>query len=149
MYPSSYIEDENISYLHFHKTYGHHTRQTAELSWGITTTKITWPCDHMATWNHVTNEKRYISTSPKAMTAKLGKVEIYNKGPPSIKSIEALITWSRWVLMRAYYPQSHITCWSCGYIKSYNKWKSYIFIFTWPVTIKLDRRVAYDWESHV
>ena len=94
MYPSSYIEDENISYLHFHKTYGHHTRQTAELSWGITTTKITWPCDHMATWNHVTNEKRYISTSPKAMTAKLGKVEIYNKRSPSMKYFESLSSWS-------------------------------------------------------
>ena len=48
----------------------------------------------MATWSHVTNKKRYISTSPNAMTAKLGKVEIYNKGPPSIKSFDALSTWS-------------------------------------------------------
>ena len=36
------------------------------------------------------NKKQYISTSPKAMTAKLGKVEIYNKGSPSMKSFEAL-----------------------------------------------------------
>ena len=28
------------------------------------------------------------------MTAKLGKVEIYNKGQPSIKSFDALIKWS-------------------------------------------------------
>ena len=28
------------------------------------------------------------------MTAKLGKVEIYNKGPPSIKSFDALNTGS-------------------------------------------------------
>ena len=94
MYPSSYIKDENISYLHFHKTYGHHIWQTGQLSWGTTTSKVTWPCDHVATWSHVTNKKRYISTSPKAMTAKLGKVEIYNKGPPSIKSFDALSTWS-------------------------------------------------------
>ena len=48
----------------------------------------------MATWSHVTIKKRYISTSPKAVTAKLGKVEIYNKGPPSIRSFDALSTWS-------------------------------------------------------
>ena len=28
------------------------------------------------------------------MTAKLGKVDIYNKGPPSIKSFDVLNTWS-------------------------------------------------------
>ena len=68
--------------------YGHRTWQTGQLS------KVMWPCDHVATWSHVTNKKRYISTSPNAMTAKLGKVEISNKGPPSIKSFDALSTWS-------------------------------------------------------
>ena len=53
-----------------------------------------WPCNYVATWSHVINKKRYISTSPKDMTAKLGKVEIYNKGPQSIRSFDALITWS-------------------------------------------------------
>ena len=93
------------------------------------------------------NKKRYISTSPKAMTAKLGKVEIYNKGPPSIRSFDVSSTWSSdhvtdknvifllprelwlgnltecWVLMRAYYSQSHITCWSrrCKSHKTYEK----------------------------
>ena len=94
MYPSSYIKDENISYLHFHKTYGHHIWQTGELSWGSTTSKVTWTYDHVATWSHVTNRKQYISTSPKAINAKLGKVEIYNKGPPSIKSFDTLNMWS-------------------------------------------------------
>ena len=28
------------------------------------------------------------------MAAKLEKVEIYNKGPPSIKSFDDLVTWS-------------------------------------------------------
>ena len=42
----------------------------------------------------MTNRKQYISTSPKAINAKLGKVEIYNKGPPSIKSFDALNTGS-------------------------------------------------------
>ena len=42
----------------------------------------------------MTNRKRYIFISPKAKTAKLGKVEIYNKGPPSIKSSDALNTRS-------------------------------------------------------
>ena len=86
MYPS-YIKNKNISYLN-HKTYGHRTWQTGELGWGTTTSKDTW------SWNYVTNKKRYIFTSPNAMTAKLGKVEIYNKGPPSIKSFDALSTSS-------------------------------------------------------
>ena len=83
-----------MTYLHFHKTCDHHIWQTGQLSWGTTTSKVTWPCDHVATWSHVTNKKRYICTSLKAMTAKLGKVEIYNKGPPSIRSSDALDTWS-------------------------------------------------------
>ena len=28
-----------------------------------------------------------------------------------------------WVLMRACYLASHITCWSCGHIRSHDKWK--------------------------
>ena len=75
----------------------------------------------MATWSHVTNKKRYISTSPKAMTAKLGKVEIYNKGPPSIKSFDALSTWS----------SDHVT----------DK-KSYIFTSARTMAKKLDRVVG-------
>ena len=65
------------------------------------------------------------------MTAKVEKVEIYNKGAPSIKLSDALSTRSSdhvtdkkryicasarpmatkwWVLMRVCYPESHITC---------------------------------------
>ena len=63
-----------------------------------------------------------------AVTAKLGNVGIYDKAPSSIKSFDALTTWSSdhvpdkktW----AYYLQSHINCCSLGHIKSYNKWKS-------------------------
>ena len=83
------------------------------------------------------------------MTAKLWKVEIYNKGPPSIKTFEALTAWSSdHVTDRKRYistskrtmakrpdsvvgsnavllsKKSHITCWSGGHIKSYNKWKT-------------------------
>ena len=60
--------------------YGHRTWQT-------------WPSGHVATWGHVTNKKRYISTSTRAMTGKIDKVEVYSKGPPSIESFNALITW--------------------------------------------------------
>ena len=81
MYPSSYIKDSNRSYLHFHKTYGHRTWQT-------------WPYNHVITWSHVTNKKRYISTSTRTMTSKLNKGEVYSKGPLSIESCDALITWS-------------------------------------------------------
>ena len=144
-----YIKDENISYLHF------------QLPQDL------WP-PHLADWwvnqrdhnqqSYVTLRSRgdmksrykHISTSPKAVTAKVGKVGIYNKGPPSIKSFDVLSTWSSdhitwliknvifllprelwlrnltewWVLMRAYHPQSNITGWSCCHIKSYNKWKT-------------------------
>ena len=94
MYPSFYIKDWNRSYLHFHKNYGHHTWQIGELSWLTTTNKATWLWDYVATLSHVTNKKQYISTSSRPMTAKLAKVEIYRKGPPSIKSFDALNTWS-------------------------------------------------------
>ena len=59
---------------------GHHTWQT-------------WPFGYMATWSHVTNKKRDISTSTRAMTCKVDKVEVYSKGPPSIESFDALIMW--------------------------------------------------------
>ena len=75
----------------------------------------------MATWSHVANRKRYISTFLKAMTAKLGKIEIYNKGPPSIKSFDALSTWS----------SDHVT----------DK-KSYIFTSARTMAKKLDRVVG-------
>ena len=101
----------------------------------------------MATWSHVNNKKRYISTSTRPMPGKLDKVEVYSKGPPSIESFDALITWSSlsrdkwkpyisistrpclpnltesWVLMQVYYPSSDITCWLHDNIGSYEKWK--------------------------
>ena len=143
MYPSSYTKHYNRSYFHFHKTYGYRTWQTGELRWGTTTSKVTWPCDQEAIWSRVTNKKRYISTFQRSMTAKLGKVEIYSKGPPPIK-----LTWSSdhvidknvifqlpqdrwlpnltkwWVLIQVYHLQSHITGWSRGSIRSYNKRKT-------------------------
>ena len=94
MDPSSYIKDEKITYLLFHKTCDKHIWQTGELSWVSTTSKITWPWDRMDTWSHVTYKKWYISTLMRAITAKLDKEEVYSKGPPSIESLDALITWS-------------------------------------------------------
>ena len=55
------------------------------------------------------------------MTARLGKVEIYHKEPPSIKSLDTLSTWSI----------DHVT----------NK-KRYISTSARPVTNKLDRMVG-------
>ena len=57
------------------------------------------------------------------MTAKLGKIEIYNKGPPSIKSFDALSTWS----------SDHVT----------DK-KRYISISVETMAKKLDRVVGYN-----
>ena len=81
------------------------------------------------------------------MTAKRYKVEVYSKGPPSIESFEALITWSSyhrtnekryiltsarpwlqnstesWILKKTCYPSNYITCWWRDHIRSHNKWK--------------------------
>ena len=54
-----------------------------------TTSKVTWPYDHVTAWSHLTNKKRFISTLLRPMTVKLGKVENYGKGPPPLRS-----TWS-------------------------------------------------------
>ena len=50
--------------------------------------------DPAITWPHevTTDKTQYSSTSPIPMTAKLGKVDIYSKRPPSIKSFYALST---------------------------------------------------------
>ena len=134
MYPSSYIKDKNRSYLHFQKTYGHHTWQT-------------WLFGHVALWSHVNNKKRYISKSTRPMTAKIDKVGVYSKGhhPVSLLMLwsrDQVITWQMqnvisqlprdlwlpnlkewWVLMQAYYLSSLITCWLRGHIRSHDKWK--------------------------
>ena len=47
----------------------------------------------MVSWIHVTNKKRYISTSTRPMTTKIDKVGVYSKGPTSVESFDALITW--------------------------------------------------------
>ena len=135
MYPSSYIKDKNRSYLHFQKTYGHHTWQT-------------WPFGHVASWSHVTNKKRYISASTSLWLRKLTRWMFIVKGhhPLSLLMLwsrDQVITWQMenvisqllrdlwlpkltewWVLMRAYYLPSLITCWSRGHIRSHDKWKN-------------------------
>ena len=75
----------------------------------------------MVTWSHVTNKKRYISTSTRPMTAKLDKVEVYSKGSPPIESFDTLITWSNY----------HMT-----------DEKRYILTFARPMATKLDRVVG-------
>ena len=94
MYPSSSIKDWNRSYLNFHKTYSYNTWQTGELSLGTTSSKVTWPCNHVATWSHVNNKKPCISTFMRPVTAKLDKVESYSKGPSFVKSLDISSTWS-------------------------------------------------------
>ena len=141
--------------------YGHHTWQT-------------WPFGHMASWSHVTNKKRYISASTRPMTAKIDKVDVYSKGPPSIESFDALITWPSYHTTdgKPYISTSagpmatkvdRVVGSNVGLlsIKSYNllitwsykvTWqmkKCYKFTFSWPVAIKVDRRVTYDQESYV
>ena len=112
-----------MKYLHFHETYGHCTWQTGEWSWVTATSKVTWHCDHVATWSHATNKNRYLSFPSKAMTARLGKVEINNGRPPSTKSCDTLTIWLR----------DHVT----------NK-KRYISTFATTIAKKLDRVVGFN-----
>ena len=77
----------------------------------------------MAAWSHVINEKRYISTSTRAMTGTTDKVEVYRKGPPSIESFDDLITW----------PSYHVA-----------DGKRYIWTSAGPMATELDRVVGYN-----
>ena len=135
-----------------HKTYGHHTLQTGELRWGATTSKVTWPCNHVATWSHTTN-KSNMSPLPRRMwllNLEWQRFIIKDHRPSGLLTLWALdrvITWLTknvifllpwelwlrvltewWVLMWDFYPKSHITCWSSGH-KSYNKWKTFLIHF--------------------
>ena len=47
-------------------------------------------------------------------------------------------------MIRVYHLRSHVTLWSCGHVRSHNKWQRFIFLSMKPTTNKYDRLVVYD-----
>ena len=68
------------TYLHYHNTYGHQTLKGGELPWGALTNKITWPFNHVALQDHVTNSIPYNSNTRVVMTTKLGTMVAHLNG---------------------------------------------------------------------
>ena len=86
--------------------------------------------------SHVTKKIRYISTSTKPMTAKIDKVEVYSKGPPSIESFDLwscdqVITWQ----MENVISQLLQDLWlsNLTYIKSDNLFIKWSYKVTWQM----------------
>ena len=96
----------------------------------------------MATWSHLINKKRYISTSLRPMTAKPAKVEIYRKKPSSIKSFEALGMWSsdHMTDKRLYFSTSYVyQPWQSSNLVGSNasllSAKSHNLLLTWSLKV--------------
>ena len=62
------------SYLHYYSAYGHQNKQDGNLSWWVPAYKVTWPVDHMVTWDRMTNKTLCISTIRVPMDTKLGSM---------------------------------------------------------------------------
>ena len=94
----------------------------------------------------MTNKKQYISTSTRPMTAKIDKVDVYSKRPPSIESFDALIMWPCYHMT----DEKHYISTSAGpvgsklhrvvgsnagllYIKSYNLLITWSYKVTWQI----------------
>ena len=74
-------------YLHYHNAYDHQTARGAYIPWGASFHKVRRSFDQAVfPGDHVTNYRRYISTTARSMTIKFGKVVGYYKGLPRIKS---------------------------------------------------------------
>ena len=127
---------------------------------GSPSIKSTWSSDH------VTDRKRYISTSARSMATKLDRVVGSNADLLSTKSYNLLITWSHkvtknvinsfsrylwlsnltegWLMIRSHmsnsnitYPSDHTVTW--GHVTNE---LHYMFIFTKPIATKFDRMMA-------
>ena len=81
-------------YLNFSKAYGYQNWQDGVFSWEAVIYKMTWLFDHMVIWGHVTNKKRYISTSIKPVATRL-YWKAYGKYLPTTKLHVLSITGSR------------------------------------------------------
>ena len=110
---------------------------------------ITWP--HEVTWlikNDISSLTRGLGRYPLSFLTLWSRNQVIPRQMENVISQFPRDLWllnltGWWVLMRACYPSSHITCWSRGHIRSHDKWKCYKFTFLWPVAIKLEKRVVY------
>ena len=106
-------------YLNFSKAYGYQNWQDGVFSWEAVIYKMTWLFDHMVIWGHVTNKKRYISTSIKPVATRL-----------------------YWKAYGKYLPTTKLHVLS---IKgSYDMKQRYIFTLVGPMFTKPDRMMAYE-----
>ena len=93
-------------YLDFSKVYGYQNWQDGVFSWEAVIYKMTWLFDHMVIWRHVTNKKRYISTSIKPVATRLYWKVAYGKYLPTTKLHVLSITGSReaiWQMKKTLY----------------------------------------------
>lgn len=119
----------------------------------------------MNLWNHVRNQKIYISTSRKPIDNKLGKLVTYHERLPPVKSHDSSITWPMWghaINCNSYiftfirlmatklgmavvhlHPTSHMTLWSCSHVRSCYKLKMLISTSTRTMATKLYSVVTY------
>ena len=131
--------------------------------------------DVLITWSsyHVTEQKRYISTSARPMATKLGRMVGSNTGLLSIKSHNLLITWSHkvtwqiknvlnslsrdlslsnltegWLMIRSH-MSNHKATYSFDHVVTWvhaiNELR-YIFTSTRPIATKLNRVMACNEE---
>ena len=78
-------------YLRYHNIYGQKTCRNGDLTWLIFTHKVKWPYNHVVLQDHVTNEKRYISSTTMPMTTTLGRMMAYLDWLLPIKSHHCII----------------------------------------------------------
>ena len=80
-------------YLYYHKTSGDWTWQGGELLKGAFTHEVMQLFNHVVFWDHVTNQKRLISTTTVPEVAKVNSVVTQSEGLSTIKSDDLLQKW--------------------------------------------------------
>ena len=89
-----YILVGTTTSFYYHNIYAYQIWQNNNLPWWALTHEVTWPCDHLISRDHVTNEKYYITTTTVPKATKLGCMVTYFKRLPPIKLLNPLVTWS-------------------------------------------------------
>ena len=114
-------------FFDYHNIYGHKIRHDGDLTWVLLTNKVQWPYNHVVLWDHVTNEKHFISTTKMLMATIRGRMMTYLEWLLPIKS------------------HDHIVMWSCK-ITWQTKIITHLLINTIPMTINFGRVGIYNEE---
>ena len=103
--------------------------------------KVTWLFDHVILQDLVTSQNHCISTITVPMTTKLGRMLTYLKGLLTIKSHNALITWSCKVTWQTkiIYSQPE-----CLWLQTWQNDNSTWWVPTYKVTSPFDHVVLRD-----